>query len=302
MSETKNDNIHKIMTFLKKHTNNPEIGIVCGSGLGGLTKQVSNAVVLKYEDIPGFPRSTVHGHAGELVFGNLGGKRVVCMRGRFHVYEGYNPATTAVGIRVFAGLGARAVIVTNAAGGVNSSFNVGDLMIIEDHISIPGMAGFNPLSGPNDPRFGPRFPAMNGAYTPELIALTRKVASGMKEQPILRQGAYCYVNGPSYETPTEVSYLRSLGGGSVGMSTVNEIITARHCGLQILGLSLITNKGIGVGDKGDPPTHAEVISAINKVQTQVEELVKRIVAAMDVSGVPLTPGGEYFAKALRSSM
>lgn len=296
-SEVKQDRIFKIIQYLQSRSNSPQIGIVCGSGLGGLTQHVTNKTVIPYEDIPGFPRSTVVGHAGELVFGMLGGKNVICMRGRFHAYEGYAPAETAIGIRIFAALGVKVCIVTNAAGGVNPNFNVGDLMIIQDHVSIPGMAGNHPLHGPNDERFGVRFPPLNGCYTPSLIELARTVASEMKDgAPNLRQGTYCYVNGPSYETPSEVSFLRTLGGDTVGMSTINEVIVARHSGLQLLGLSLVTNRCLGRDDTGIPPSHKEVVDAVNAVQTKIQNLVKNIVSRIDTSGLESTRGGAYFSK------
>jgi purine-nucleoside phosphorylase len=252
--------------------------------------------VLHYENIPGFPRSTVHGHAGELVFGSMGGKQVICMRGRFHPYEGYDAQTTVIGIRVMAALGVKMIIITNAAGGVNKAFNIGDIMLMDDHISFVGMAGFHPLKGPNDDRFGPRFPSMSNAYDRDLIALARTVADRLPEEskPALVQGTYVAVSGPSYETPSEISMLRILGCDSVGMSTVLETTVARHAGIKVLGLSLITNTCLGKGEVGLEPCHQEVLDSIKMVQIKVESLVAGILQDVDVSSFPKPQAADYF--------
>lgn len=264
----------------------PDLGIVCGSGLGGLAETLTNPTVVKYEEIRGFPRTSVQGHAGELVFGELQGKFVVCMKGRFHCYEGHDPSKLLVPIYVMAALGARALIVTNAAGGVNPDFEVTDVMMIKDQISFCGMAGFNPLVGKNDPRFGPRFPPMNGVFNADLQATLKNAAEKCNFSRPLREGVYFGVSGPSYETPHEIGMIRTMGGDSVGMSTVYEVIAAAHCGLPVLGLSLITNRCLGPNDSWEAPTHAEVLEATKKAQTEVQGLVSKFVELLSIDNFP----------------
>ena len=219
-----------------------DAAIVCGSGLSGLSKSITDAVAIPYADIPGFPLATVAGHGTELVFGMLGGARVVAQRGRFHAYEGNSAAAVTLPVRTFAALGARVMIATNAAGGMNVGFNVGDIMIIRDHVSFTCAAGANPLIGPNDDRFGPRFPPMTNAYPRWLKDVAAAAARETGLGAVLREGVYFHVSGPSYETPAEIAAFRGLGGDSVGMSTVPEVIAATHAGMAVLGLSLITNQ------------------------------------------------------------
>ncbi len=217
----------------------PRVGLITGSGLAGLADEVTDAVRIPYRDIPHFPESTVAGHPGELVLGRLEEQPVVIQRGRVHFYEGYSMQQITFPVRVMRALGAEVLIVTNAAGGLNPEFQVGDIMLIRDHISLPGMAGFNPLRGPNDPDLGPRFPLMAGAYSPRLRRLVEEVAA---EQGIrLRSGVYASLAGPTFETPTELRFLRMIGADAVGMSTAPEVIVARHAGMRVVAFSLISN-------------------------------------------------------------
>lgn len=218
---------------------------------------------------------SVVGHTGALVFGTLSGVPTVCMKGRFHAYEGYKLAKCAMPIRVFKLLGVQVVIVTNAAGGVNSSYNVGDVMIIKDHINIPGFAGRNPLKGPNDERWGPRFPPMNKAYDVSLRKLVRKCAGDL-HLDFVQEGVYCMFGGPCYETVAEIRMIRTLGGDAVGMSTVHEAIVAQHCGLKVIGLSLITNCCVADWDSTEEANHAEVVEVGRKRAKDLENLVSRI--------------------------
>ncbi|KAJ3290941.1 hypothetical protein HDU79_002855 [Rhizoclosmatium sp. JEL0117] len=220
-----------------------QVGIICGSGLGGLAETLEEPrLELEYKDIPNFALSTVSGHVGKLVFGTLSGKATVCMVGRKHAYEGHSLLRTVFPVRVMKLLGVETVIVTNAAGGLNQDFQVADIMVIQDHIQLPGMAGLNALVGPNLDSFGPRFPPVSDAYDYELRVAAFKAAKmvGIPEE-CMHEGIYCMVAGPSYESRAEARFLRSIGGDSVGMSTVPEVIVARHAGMRVLGLSLITN-------------------------------------------------------------
>lgn len=249
----------------------PAIGLVLGSGLGPLADQIEEATSIPYVEIPHFPISTVAGHAGRLVIGKLGGATVCAMQGRFHFYEGYSLAQTTLPIRVMSRLGINTLILTNAAGGVNPNFEVGDLMLIEDHINFVGMGGQNPLIGPNLEAFGTRFPPMNRAYTHRLRQLTQAVAA---EQGIeLRRGVYLYVAGPNFETPAEIRFARTIGADAVGMSTVPEAIVAHHAGLEVLGLSTITNLCIDTVDTSVEPTHEEVTAAGKIIVPRLTQLL-----------------------------
>lgn len=273
------DRIDVINEYLRQATTyRPLIGIVCGSGLGGLSKCLENPQVVKYEDIPQFPRSTVEGHAGELVFGELHGIHVVCMRGRFHSYEGYDVRETSLPIRVMYLLGIKYLIVTNAAGGLNPEYNVGDLMIMGDHLNFPGLAGKHPLVGPNDTRFGPRFLPLSNCYNEDLQKIAYDVAVKQNLTSKIRQnGVYCFVSGPTYETPTESKLLQLVGGDAVGMSTVPEVIVAHHCGVKVLGFSLITNKAIMPGQHGVAASHEEVLEAVQATQNDIEAYVREVI-------------------------
>lgn len=250
-----------------------DIGIILGSGLGDYVEALEDARAIDYADIPGFPRSTVPGHKGRWVSGMLHGKRVCMMQGRFHAYEGYDLKDVTLPVRVMALLGVKTLIVTNAAGGVNLSFHPGDLMIITDCINFSGM---NPLRGENLDAFGPRFPDMSQAYSRDLVALAERCAGEMGVQ--VQKGVYCWFNGPCFETPAEIRMARVLGADAVGMSTVPETIVARHCGLQVLGVSCITNMAAGILDQ--PLNHEEVMETADKVKHTFRGLLDHVIAAM----------------------
>ncbi|XP_054664511.1 purine nucleoside phosphorylase [Grus americana] len=224
----------------------PRVALICGSGLGALAQELRDPQAFAYADIPHFPRSTVAGHAGQLVLGQLGGVPCAVLQGRFHLYEGYSPAQVTMPVRVLSLLGVHTLVLTNAAGSLQPSLGPGHLLVIRDHIDLPGLAGRNTLVGPNDERFGPRFPSMTPAYDPAL----RRLALALAPPELrARPGVYCGVGGPSYETWAECRFLRRVGGDAVGMSTVAEAVAARHCGLRVLGLSLITNVAPGEEDE-----------------------------------------------------
>lgn len=248
----------------------PEIGLILGSGLGMLAEEISDGVAIPYGEIPHFPISTVEGHAGRFAIGYLNGVPVCAMQGRFHHYEGYSFEEVTFPVRVMKELGVKTLIVTNAAGGINETFSPGDLMLITDHINNTGS---NPLIGKNDERVGPRFPDMSEAYSKKLIAKAREI--GEKLQIKLQEGVYVGNTGPSYETPAEIRMLRIVGGDAVGMSTVPEVIVARHCGLEVLGISCISNMAAGILDQ--PLSHDEVIETTEKVKMDFLLLVKEIV-------------------------
>lgn len=227
-------------TFIQKATDfKPEIGIILGTGLGGLVNEIEIVHTLKYGDIPNFPVSTVDGHKGQLIFGKLGGKNILAMQGRFHYYEGYDLKEVTFPVRVMRELGIKTLIVSNASGGVNPSFKVGDIMMIVDHIN---MFGQNPLIGSNISELGTRFPDMSQAYDLHLRNLARKIA--LKNSIDLKEGVYVGVSGPTFETPAEYRMFRILGGDAIGMSTVPEVIVARHSGMNVFGISIITDSGV----------------------------------------------------------
>lgn len=262
----------------------PRVGLVCGSGLGALAEDLGQPHSVDYADIPHFPRSTVSGHAGRLVVGTLGSVPCAVLQGRFHLYEGYSPAQVVTPIRTLKLLGVHTLVLTNAAGGLDPNFHPGHLMVIRDHIDMAGLAGRNPLVGPNDERFGPRFPPMVDLYDPELRRLTLELCP-----PELRakEGVYVGVGGPSYETAAECRMLRRLGADAVGMSTVAEAVAARHCGLRLLGLSLITNAAPGTSDEGDgdtdegPKGHQEVLEAAQRGARHLRALLRALAPRLD---------------------
>lgn len=248
----------------------PKIGLILGSGLGVIADEIQSDVELPYADLAGFPLSTVEGHDGKLVIGTLERKHVLAMKGRFHYYEGYSQQEVTYPIRVMKELGVDTLIVTNAAGGINTAFKPGDLMCIQDHINFMFA---NPLIGPNDDRMGVRFPDLSQAYDQTLQNLTFEVA---QEQNIhLKRGVYVSVTGPSYETPAEINLFRQLGGDAVGMSTVPEVIAAVHSGLRVLGLSCITNMAAGILDQ--PLSHSEVMETAERAKATFIRLVKGII-------------------------
>lgn len=266
--------IEQAAQFLQeKFPTPPQIGLILGSGLGVLAEEIEQAIQIPYREIPSFPVSTVEGHAGQLVYGQLEGATVIAMQGRFHYYEGYSLDKVTFPIRVMKALGVEQLIVTNAAGGVNETFQPGDLMIISDHINNMGT---NPLIGPNDSALGVRFPDMTEAYSKRLRQLAKDVASclGIRVQ----EGVYVANTGPSYETPAEIRMIRVLGGDAVGMSTVPEVIVARHANMEVLGISCISNMAAGILDQ--PLTHDEVMETTEKVKVDFLRFVKAIVREM----------------------
>lgn len=246
------------------------IGIVLGSGLGELADEIKDAKVVDYKDIPNFPSATAPGHAGKLICGNLNGIKVLCMKGRFHYYEGHSMQTIAMPIRVMKLLGVKALILTNAAGGINRTFKPGTLMFIDDFINF---SGDNPLRGENIDEFGPRFPDMTKAIDPNLSAIGKKCALDLGIE--LHSGTYISFIGPSFETPAEIKFAQIVGADAVGMSTVPEIIAARHCGLPTIGISCITNLAAGI--TGEVLTHEEVQDTAYMVKDQFKSLIKEII-------------------------
>lgn len=251
----------------------PKLGVVLGSGLGGLVDAMEGRIEIPYRDIPGFAQSTVAGHAGQLVLGTLGGVPMAAMQGRVHLYEGYDLAEVVFPIRVLVKLGVEGVVVTNAAGSVNPSFDEREIMLITDHLNLSTM---NPLVGKNDPDVGVRFPDMSTAYDAEYLKVARIVAADMGLK--VQEGVYAGLLGPSYETPAEVRMLHVLGGDAVGMSTVNEVIAARHMGARVLGISCISNKGAGLSST--PLNHEEVKEAGQALQGKVIDLVRGVAVAL----------------------
>lgn len=267
--------------FIRSRTTSqstPQLGMILGSGLSPLAEQIEDAIVIPYGEIPHFPISTVHGHAGRLVVGRLAGMQVVTMQGRFHFYEGYSMQQVTLPVRVMHRLGIRELIVTNAAGGINTNFQVGDLMLIEDHLNLIGMPGNNPLRGPNMEEFGTRFPPMNRTYTKRLRDLTRDVAAEI--DMTVQSGVYAALAGPNFESPAEIRYLRTIGADAVGMSTAPEAIVAHHAGMELLGISTITNMCIDTLDSGTEPTHEEVNEAGKVIVPKLIQLLQALLARM----------------------
>lgn len=254
-----------------KVTEVPDTAIILGTGLGALVEHISDKKFIPYSEIPNFPVSTVEGHSGNLIFGKLGNRPVIAMQGRFHYYEGYDMKQVTFPVRVMKALGVKTLYVSNAAGGMNKEFRVGDIMIITDHINL---FPENPLRGKNYEELGPRFPAMTEAYSHELIALADKVAA---EKGIrVMHGVYVGTPGPTFETPAEYEYFRVIGGDAVGMSTVPEVIVANHAGIKVFGVSVITD--LGGKDVTDVPTHEEVQLAAQKAQPYMMEIIKEMLA------------------------
>lgn len=247
----------------------PKIGLVLGSGLGAFADSLPDATRVPYADIPSFPQSTAIGHAGRLVIGNAGHVPVAAMQGRVHQYEGYSAQEVAFPIRVFARMGIKAVILTNAAGGINLGYSQGALVLIRDHINLQGT---NPLVGPNEDRFGVRFPDMTQAYSRAYREIAREEAA--KLSILLHEGVYAALLGPSYETPAEIEHLRRIGADLVGMSTVAEVIAARHLGMNVLAISCVTNMAAGILDQ--PLSHAEVMETGERVKSTFEALLKAV--------------------------
>jgi purine-nucleoside phosphorylase len=253
----------------------PEVGIVLGSGLGGLADELANAVAIPFAELPGWPAATAPGHAGRLLLGDFGGRPVAMLQGRFHLYEGNDPGLVVQPVLLFHALGARVVVLTNAAGGLDPSFGSGTLMVMRDHINLTGRS---PLMGPNADELGPRFPDMTEAWSPRLRE--RLHAAGVSEGVMLEDGVYVGLTGPTYETPAEVRMLAGLGGHAVGMSTVLECIAARWVGLEVCGVSLVTNAGAGYS--GVPLTHEEVLEAGLEAGPRLAKVIRRFIADLAV--------------------
>lgn len=272
----KKDRIHIAAKYILERTGNfkPQVGIVLGSGLGRLAESIENPVVVPYKDIPGFPQSTAIGHKGNFVFGTMGGKPVVAMQGRFHYYEGYDMQTVTIGVRTMKVLGIEYLFVSNAAGACNQSFRVGDLVIIKDHISFFP----NPLVGPNMDEFGPRFPDMTCAYDSKLQDMARKVAA--EKGLILQTGVYLAGTGPTYETPAEVRFYRTIGADLLGMSTIPEVIVARHCGIRVFGMSVVTNVSNITNEVRNLNDGEDVVAQADAAAVNMSSLFEGLIAAL----------------------
>jgi len=281
MSSAYFDQVSEAAEFLRARLTklNPRLGVVLGSGLGAVADCVAEPVTLPYAEIPHFPQSTVEGHSGRIMAGTLGGVPAIVMQGRVHYYEGYTPAQVTFPMRVLGALGLRAVILTNAAGGIREGYTIGQLVALSDHINF---MGWNPLTGPNEPRFacipgaGLRFFDMTEAYSKRLRALAADAAAA--EGIELAEGVYLATPGPSFETPAEIRAFRTLGATLVGMSTVPETIVARHMGIEVLGISCVTNLAAGLSEK--PLSHAEVFEAGRQVEHKLAALIKRLAPAI----------------------
>ena len=260
----------------KQISHQPRVGLILGSGLNSLADAVKKPTIIPYGELPNWPVSTVHGHAGRLVIGELEGQPVFVMQGRVHFYEGYSMSQVTLPVRVMIRLGLEMMFVTNAAGGVNPEFVPGDVMLITDHLNLVGMMGANPLMGPNIDEIGPRFPDMSQPYDRKLLPLARQVAS--QANILLREGVYCALSGPSFEGPADLRFLRLAGADAVGMSTVPEVIVARHGGLRVLGLSGISNKANL--DGSTVTTHEEVIEAGKVITPKMEQIVRGVLRAL----------------------
>jgi purine-nucleoside phosphorylase len=260
----------------KKTSSQPRIGLILGTGLGGLAEAIQQPTIIPYSQLPGWPVSTVQGHAGRLVLGNLDGQSLLVMQGRNHYYEGYDMGQVTLPVRVMQRLGIKILIVTNAAGAINPNFIPGDVMLMTDHLNLVGMTGLNPLIGPNLDEFGPRFPDMSQAYDRELFELARKVAT--ENKLVLHEGVYVGLSGPSFESPADLRFLRLAGADSVGMSTVPEVIVARHGGTRVLGFSGISNKANLDGNTAT--SHEEVLASGSLIVPKLEMLIRGILKAL----------------------
>lgn len=268
------DKLNETAEYLRSQvTEIPSIAIILGTGLGALVDYIEDKKFIPYSSIPNFPVSTVEGHSGNLIFGRLNGKPVIAMQGRFHYYEGYDMKEVTYPVRVFQVLGVNCLMVSNAAGGMNKEFCVGDVMVITDHINL---FPENPLRGRNNPEFGPRFPAMTEAYSKRLVEKAKKIA--LEKEIRLMQGVYVGTPGPTFETPAEYEFFRIIGGDAVGMSTVPEVIVANHAGMEVFGVSVITD--LGGKDITEVPSHEEVQKAAEKAQPKMMEIIKGLVSSL----------------------
>lgn len=278
MAYTRADYDKAVAVLEARTTLRPKIGLVLGSGLGELADSVEDAVVIPYEDIPGWPRSTVHGHSGQLVVGFLEGQPVIVQRGRAHFYEGYDLQQVTFPVRVMHFFGVETLILTNAAGGLNKNYRAGDLMLLNDHINLVGLTGLNPLMGPNDDSIGPRFVGMVHTYDRELRELAHKVA--VENDIKLHEGVYVCLSGPNFETPAEIRMLRGLGGDAVGMSTAPEVIVARHAGMRVMAFSSITNEGIDHVDAVGETNHEEVLETGKIIVPRLTTILRGVLKAI----------------------
>jgi purine-nucleoside phosphorylase len=274
----------KVIRGMANLQHSPSVGIICGSGLGDLAETITEQIIIPYSKIPGFPKTSVVGHKGNLVFGYLSGKYVMCLQGRFHPYEHNMDLTLCtMPVRIMHLLGVKTLIVSNAAGGINPKFNYGDLMVIKDHIFMPGLTGFSPLVGMNDPRFGARFVSVHDAYDKKLRNLALGVAKDENnnteglEKLRVHEGIYVMSGGPQYETPAEVGLYEVLGADALGMSTCHEVTVARQCNIHVLGISLITNIANADADNAVEVTHEEVLQAAKEASERACRFVSRIV-------------------------
>jgi purine-nucleoside phosphorylase len=263
----------------------PRVALVLGSGLSELADDLDDPITVPYAEIPGFLPTTIPGHRGELVIGRMAGQPVAVMRGRFHFYEGHSMQQVTFPVRVLHALGCTTLLATNAAGGLHADWHIGDLMLITDHIFLPGLAGHHPLRGPNDERLGPRFPAMVNAYDREFMALARAAANSLGIP--LREGVYLMLSGPAFESGAELRMCHLLGADAVGMSTVPEVVVARHMGMRCMGLSLITNLAL---PDGPPANHQEVLEAGAAARPKIAALIRSILAHIDrTATIPTSP-------------
>jgi purine-nucleoside phosphorylase len=261
-------------TFLESRlTINPRVAVVLGSGLGAFAETLDKPTEIPYAEIPGWPQSTAVGHAGKLIFGTVSGKSVIALAGRVHLYEGYTAEQVVFGIRTLYRIGIESVVLTNAAGGINEKFGAGQLVLISDHINLLGQ---NPLTGPNNDALGPRFPDMSEAYSKSYREIARAAGKDMGLE--LPEGVYAAVPGPSYETPAEIRYMRTIGADLVGMSTVPEAIVANHMGMKVLGISCVTNAAAGVLDQ--KLNHAEVLEVGERMKGTLIELLQRVIPSL----------------------
>jgi len=273
MTELRNQ-IAQALEFIHTKTDTkPKIGIILGTGLGGLVKEIKKEVVIDYANIPHFPVSTVESHHGKLIFGTLAGKKIVAMQGRFHLYEGYDLKQVTFPVRVMKFLGVKNILISNAAGALNTLFRKGDVMIISDHINL---LGDNPLIGPNDDKLGPRFPDMSEAYNKELITLAEKAALDLKIR--VQKGVYVAMQGPNLETKAEYRFLRTIGADAVGMSTIPEVIVAVHMGMKVLGFSIFTDECFP--DALKPALLEEILKIATKAEPKMTAIMKEVVKRM----------------------
>ncbi|XP_062621461.1 purine nucleoside phosphorylase-like isoform X2 [Saccostrea cucullata] len=272
------EEVERLAKLIKQRIRHaPKLGIVCGSGLGGLADVVEDKQTIKYSELEGLPVSTVPGHVGQFVFGLLDKVPVMLMQGRVHVYEGYPLHRIVLPIRVMWKLGIKNLILTNAAGGINPEYKVGDVMIMKDHLNLPGFCGINPLIGINDDRIGPRFPPMSDAYNKEYREIAKETAKELGFSDFIREGVYSFLTGPTFETVTECRLLRLIGTDATGMSTVPEAIVARHCGMEVLAMSLITNSCVMEFDSDQTANHEEVLETGKSRSSDMQKLITKIV-------------------------